>query len=379
MTMRLRILPLMIVPAMFLMNTAAGRDNSATAGPRIEVCFVLDTTGSMGGLIEGAKMKIWSIANQMVSARPAPQLKIALIGYRDRGDEYVVRRYDLSEDIDAVYANLQKFQAGGGGDTPESVNQALDEAVSRISWSQDRTVLKIVFLVGDSPPHMDYQDDVKYKATCAAAVRRDLIVNTVQCGANSETTRVWQEIASLAEGKSVAIGQSGDMQVVSTPMDRELADLNIAMGRTLTPYGAALSQKAVLAKQAAAEMAPASAAADRLAYNASTGRAVQGGGDLVDDLKAKRVALTEIKNEELPAEMQGMTTEQKQALLRAKEEERRKLQGRIADLLKLRQNYIQEQVRKQAGAGGFDEQVRALVTEQAKKKGIQFNTPGSTK
>jgi hypothetical protein len=94
----------------------------------------------MGGLIEGAKLKIWSIANQMVSAKPAPQLKIALIGYRDRGDEYIVRRYDLSEDIDAVYANLQKFQAGGGGDTPESVNQALDEAVHKISWSPVRNV-----------------------------------------------------------------------------------------------------------------------------------------------------------------------------------------------------------------------------------------------
>ena len=36
--------------------------------PHIEVCFVLDTTGSMGGLIEGAKQKIWSIANEMISA-----------------------------------------------------------------------------------------------------------------------------------------------------------------------------------------------------------------------------------------------------------------------------------------------------------------------
>jgi hypothetical protein len=53
--------------------------------PRIEVCFVLDTTGSMGGLIDGAKQKIWSIANEMISAKPTPQLKLGLIGYRDRG------------------------------------------------------------------------------------------------------------------------------------------------------------------------------------------------------------------------------------------------------------------------------------------------------
>ena len=55
--------------------------------------FVLDTTGSMGGLIEGAKQKIWSIANEMISAKPTPELKLGLIGYRDRGDEYVLNRF----------------------------------------------------------------------------------------------------------------------------------------------------------------------------------------------------------------------------------------------------------------------------------------------
>src|SRR6266480_3690831 len=61
--------------------------------PRIEVCFVLDTTGSMGGLIEGAKQKIWSIANEMISAQPTPELKLGRIGYRDRGEEGAHHQY----------------------------------------------------------------------------------------------------------------------------------------------------------------------------------------------------------------------------------------------------------------------------------------------
>jgi hypothetical protein len=36
--------------------------------PVIEVVFVLDTTGSMGPLIEGAKRKIWSIATAWASS-----------------------------------------------------------------------------------------------------------------------------------------------------------------------------------------------------------------------------------------------------------------------------------------------------------------------
>jgi len=103
--------------------------------PQVEVCFVLDTTGSMSALIEGAKTKIWSIANQIVKQKPTPDVKIALIAYRDRGDAYVTQRFDLTADIDAVFKNLSAFQADGGGDEPESVNQALDEAVNKITWS----------------------------------------------------------------------------------------------------------------------------------------------------------------------------------------------------------------------------------------------------
>src|SRR5881398_2036209 len=177
--------------------------------PHIEVCFVLDTTGSMGGLIEGAKQKIWSIANEMVSAKPTPELKLGLIGYRDRGDEYVTRTFNLTEDIDAIYAHLREFKADGGGDTPESVNEALDEAIHKMSWSADKKVLKIVFLVGDAPPHMDYPNSAKYPDLCREAAKKDLIINTVQCGDMAETRPIWQEIARLSEGSYVAIAQSG--------------------------------------------------------------------------------------------------------------------------------------------------------------------------
>ena len=156
--------------------------NAPAKKPRIEVCFVLDTTGSMSGLLEGAKQKIWAIANDMISAKPTPELKVGLVGYRDNGDEYVVRPFALTDDIDAMYGHLRAFEAGGGGDTPESVNEALDEAINKMKWSDDRDVLKIVFLVGDAPPHMDYANGPKYPDLCRAAAKKDLIINTVQCG-----------------------------------------------------------------------------------------------------------------------------------------------------------------------------------------------------
>ena len=347
----------------------------ADGRPKIDVVFVLDTTGSMGGLIEGAKAKIWSIANQMISAKPTPRLRVGLVGYRDRGDDYVTKRFDLSDDIDTIYGHLQGFQAGGGGDTPESVNQALHEAVTLMSWSPGRDALKIIFLVGDAPPHMDYEGDVKYQATCQAAVKKDLIVNTVQCGGIGSTTPVWKEIATLSEGSYVAIAQTGNMQVVSTPMDEELSRLNREIGTTIVAYGSERERGAVMAKQAVAEAAPAAASADRLAYNAATSKVVQGGGDLVDDLKEGRAKLTELKKDELPAELKDKTPEQQKAYLAQQETKRKELQAQVAGLVKKRQAYVDAEMKKAAADGkgsAFDVEVARTLREQAKRKKIAF-------
>ena len=123
--------------------------------PAVEVMFVLDTTGSMGGLIAAAKEKIWSIANTLATADPTPAIRMGLVGYRDRGDGYVTTVTPLSDDLDAVYTQLMQYRADGGGDGPESVNQALYEAVSKPDWSPDKATYRVMFLVGDAPPHMD--------------------------------------------------------------------------------------------------------------------------------------------------------------------------------------------------------------------------------
>ncbi len=126
--------------------------------PTLEVVFVLDTTSSMGSLIEGAKEKIWSIASRMASGKPSPRIRVGLVAFRDNGDAYVTKNFDLTEDLDAVYKNLKGFRAEGGGDTPEHVGRALGEAVKLMSWSQDPKAAKMIFVVGDAPPHDDYKD-----------------------------------------------------------------------------------------------------------------------------------------------------------------------------------------------------------------------------
>ena len=87
--------------------------SAAVAKTTVEVAFVLDTTGSMGGLIEGAKRKIWSIASAIVDSNPDAEVRIGLVAYRDIGDDYVTKKFDLTADIQDLYANLLELKARG--------------------------------------------------------------------------------------------------------------------------------------------------------------------------------------------------------------------------------------------------------------------------
>jgi Mg-chelatase subunit ChlD len=348
----------------------------AAERPRIDVVFALDTTGSMSGLIEGAKQKIWSVASAMADGRPTPRIRIGLVGYRDRGDDYVTRTTDLTEDIDEVYGRLQAFNAEGGGDTPESVNQALHEAVTRMSWSQDDDVYKVVFLVGDAPPHMDYENDVKYAESVDLARAKGIAINTIQCGTQADTAQVWREIARQGSGQFVAIRQDGAMVALETPMDEELARLNGDLAGTVLAYGDADDKAEIERKVAASKAAAPAVAASRLGYlSKSGGRVNSGRRDLVDAVKEGLVETDAISGDALPSEMQAMNAAERGAYVQGKIEEREKIQARIDELSRRRDAHLRAETERLAAEGrgdGFDLQVLETIRQQAAAKGITY-------
>jgi hypothetical protein len=274
-----------------------------------------------------------------------------------------------------VYSKLTAFRAQGGNDQPESVNQALHEAVTKVAWSDQDSVLKIIFLVGDAPPHMDYEDDVKYPETCRLAARKGIIINTIQCGGIPGTREIWQEIAKRAEGEFVALAQSGNMTVVRTPMDEELATLNGAVGKTIIAYGTTAEQREVWRKQRVSEGAEAGVTADRLAFNARTACVVQGGGDLLDALAHGSVKLEALEEDKLPENMKKMTPAERKTYVEKIEGERARLRTRIDELVKKRKEYIEAERKRLAKAGkgdSFDAKVAEILQQQAAAKGIDY-------
>jgi uncharacterized protein YegL len=360
--------------------TPSAPDPLANTKPRVEVAFVLDTTGSMGGLIQAAKEKIWSIASTMAAAQPAPEIRMGLVAYRDRGDAYVTRVVDLSSDLDSVYANLMDFQAQGGGDGPESVNQALHDAVQKLSWSQDDQTYRVIFLVGDAPPHMDYPNDVKWPATLEDARSRGIRVNAIQCGQMPATKNEWRKIADLGQGSFFRVEQAGSAVAIATPYDDRLAELSEELDGTRLYYGDEKDKKKQARKLEATkklnETASVTAKARRATFNASKGGEANllGEKELVDDVTSGRVDLDAIEPEELPAPLQSMSAGEQKALITATGEHRADLKRRMKDLADQRAAYLRGKVEESgAGEGSLDEGIFRTVREQAGSVGLEYD------
>jgi uncharacterized protein YegL len=348
--------------------------------PRIEVAFVLDTTGSMGGLIESAKEKIWSVASTMASAQPAPEIRIGLVAYRDRQDAYITRVVDLSTDLDSMYATLMDFQAEGGGDGPESVNQALYDAVNGLSWSQDPQTYRVIFLVGDAPPHMDYQNDVKWPQTLETARTRGIRVNAIQCGRNGATTTAWRQIALAGKGSYFQVGQAGSAVAIVTPFDERLAKLSADLDSTRLYYGSAADRARQQRKLEATDKlhseASVASRARRAAFNASgSGKAnLLGEKELVEGVGSGRVDLDSVPRAELPAPMQAMPAAEQKALIKQTAQRRAKLTKEVQALAKQRADFLKKKVQERGGAkDSLDAGIYRAVREQGAAAGLHYN------
>lgn len=337
----------------------------------IELMFVLDTTGSMGGMLEGAKTKIWGIVNDLLQrqnqAGAATTIRVGLVAYRDRGDAYVTRITPLSANLDAVYSQLMSFRPEGGGDTPEDVRSAMADALRAGGWSRPgpRTS-QVLFLVGDAPPQ-SYRNVASTVATASAARRRGILVNAIQCGADPVTTEAWHDVAQHGGGEYFAIAQDGGVEAIATPYDQPLAELGQQMGETYMAYGAdrharQSSQLAMEARVAAA--APPAAVAERAVNKALNDRAYDE-SDLVQKAEAGARVAT-VAEAELPEKLRALPAAQRQAALDRAVAERKTLKAKILTLSRQREHYLAQQRANSGKAAGFDGAVSAALARQIK-------------
>jgi Mg-chelatase subunit ChlD len=195
----------------------------------IDVAFVLDTTGSMGEEIAAVQSTIRKVSASL--ERGSLDVRIGMVAYRDRGDEYVTRVYPMTNDLASFEREVADVSAGGGGDTPESVNEAVHVALRRLQWNPG-AIGRYAFLVGDAPPHLDYAQDFDYAADVKDAAHRGIQVFTIAAsGMDGLGQVVWRQIAQYTSARNLFVLRGG-----AGPQSTGAGDPQSSCGGTQTRY-----------------------------------------------------------------------------------------------------------------------------------------------
>ncbi len=186
-------------------------DQSHSDGVALDVLFLLDSTGSMADEIDQIKDTLLSISSRISDLPSRPDLRFGMVAYRDRGDEFVTRVYDFDHDVQRFLDTIRGVRADGGGDYPESLNEAFSVAVHEPDWRLEDAI-RLIFLIADAPPHLDYGDDHSYADVMLEAHRRGLKVFSIaSSGLDEQGEYIFRQISQHTMGRFIFIvyGEEG--------------------------------------------------------------------------------------------------------------------------------------------------------------------------
>lgn len=205
-------------------------DARADIAPKLDLCFTLDVTGSMGDELSRIQTTIGDIAARIKSLPDAPELRYGLVAYRDRGDDFVTRNFDFTADLDTFRSRLNSLAAAGGGDYPEAVNEGVGASLDSLNWDAGESV-RLMFVVGDAPPHMDYQQDVPYTTHMIKAAKRGIKIYPLGAsGLDARGEYVFRQMAQFTGGKFLFVTYGGQTSHQVGPVqENNLDDLVVGI------------------------------------------------------------------------------------------------------------------------------------------------------
>jgi hypothetical protein len=350
----------------------------------VELAICLDTSGSMTGLIDAARARLWDIVNELALATPTPTLRVALLTFGNNGhsveDGWVRVDLGLTEDLDQVSRQLFALTTNGG---EEYVGRVLSAAGSKLAWTSGGSsgaalpLLQMVVVAGNESADQDKV--ISFRDACKALVSRGVTVNSIYCGSPvDDLAPGWREVATLADGQFAAIDQSTGAMAVATPWDEGLARLSEELNATYVGFGqrgrSAASnqweQDSNAAKLSTAVAAQRGASKASGIYNCAT-------WDLVDACAQPDFKLESVKAEDLPVAMRGMSLEQRQAFVDGMRDRREGIRKGVEELARKRQLYVDEKAGESAVQGQAS--LGAAMLEAIRKlgvaKGLSWETP----
>ncbi len=163
-------------------------DEVPSATAPVDVFFLTDSTGSMGGEIAAVKAG----ASTILSATAGLGVVHYGVGeYKDTGDTFTYRlNQDITGDTAAVQAGIDTWAAYGGGDWREANLYALEQVAETTSWREGSTRILVWF--GDAPGHDPSSGSTESSATTALQ-NNNISVEAVDVGllnTDGQATRI---------------------------------------------------------------------------------------------------------------------------------------------------------------------------------------------
>ncbi|MBK6993472.1 MAG: T9SS type A sorting domain-containing protein [Lewinellaceae bacterium] len=209
------------------------------APKNVDIVWAVDATGSMGDEIEYLKTELLDVIGRAKSRNPELSYRMGTVFYRDKGDEYITKSSGLSPDIPNTVEFIQKQFAGGGGDYPEAVHSALEEAVFSQKWSEN-AVARICFLVLDASPHQTPEVNASLQKSIREAARLGIrIVPIAASGIQKDTEFLMKFFGLATNGSYVFLTDHsgiGGKHLEPTTDEYKVEPLNSLLVRLITEY-----------------------------------------------------------------------------------------------------------------------------------------------
>ncbi len=350
-------------------------DNQQVAPPRIQLAILLDTSGSMDGLINQTREQLWQVVNTFAASTrdgQTPELQVAVYEYGNAGlsanNGYIRKLRGFTTELDEVSQALFSLTTNGGD---EYCGYVISTAVKELAWSDSDKDIRAIFIAGNEP---FTQGPVGFNKAIAGARARGITVNTIHAGGFKEGIEGgWKDGAVLAGGEYMNIDHNHKVVHIKAPQDQRLAELNTLLNDTYIPYGKEGKRKRELQlQQDQKNQAVSSGLMAKRAMSKASKLYKNSSWDLVDAMEQGEVSMDELDEESLPEPLVAMAPEARAEYVVAKQDERKKIKQEIQKLSQQREAYVNEKRIEQPEVSTMDKALVNAVRKQGEKKNYSF-------
>lgn len=359
-------------------NKTVPQSSAITEKQLVQVALLLDTSGSMKGLIDQARCQLWNVVSELSRAERKGTPVALHIGVYQYGagsipssQGYLRQVLGFTDNLDDVSAALFSLQTKGD---KEHCGQVIGAALNDLEWSKSPDVYKAIFIAGNES--FD-QGPVSYGELLSHLSSKSITVNTIYCGNKKEADQ-WNSAAGLAGGLFARIDHNHHLPEMETPYDQEMRLLNQKMNESFVWYGAG-------SQEAAKKQRMQDTNAQKLSDHAFAARMSAKIGhlyhhvhhDLVDAIAHGKVDVAKMPKDQMPEMLQNLSPAERVKYIEKKARQRQTVRRQMADVITKRHGFLeskmsQSQKNPTDGALMLGDALVKAIREQAEVKGYVF-------